>query len=85
MAREFKGRIAFLGGVDVQRILPYGTPEEVRAEVHRVRRLLEPQLIISPSHEKVLPDVPRRILSAGECGERAALGIDLFFQGWEEW
>ncbi len=58
LAREFKGRIAFLGGVDVQRILPYGTPEEVRAEVHRVRRLLEPQLIISPSHEKVLPDVP---------------------------
>lgn len=41
-----------------QRILSYGTPAEVRAKVHRVRRLLAPQLIISPSHEKVLPGIP---------------------------
>jgi uroporphyrinogen decarboxylase len=58
LAREFKGRIAFLGGVDAQGVLPNGTPAEVRAEVHRVRRLLEPRLIVSPSHEAILPDVP---------------------------
>ncbi|MDY6877245.1 MAG: uroporphyrinogen decarboxylase family protein [Chloroflexota bacterium] len=58
LAREFKGRIAFLGGIDAQDILPYGTPDEVRAEVHRVRGLLEPALIVSPSHEAILPDVP---------------------------
>ena len=58
LAREFKGRIAFLGGIDAQDIMPYGTPDEVRAEVHRVRDLLEPSLIVSPSHEAILPDVP---------------------------
>jgi uroporphyrinogen decarboxylase len=30
---EFGGRICFHGAVDNQRILPFGTPEEVRAEV----------------------------------------------------
>ena len=30
---EFGGRICFHGGVENQRILPFGTPEEVRAEV----------------------------------------------------
>ena len=58
LAREFKGRVAFLGGIDAQGILPHGTPDEVRAEVHRVRDLLEPSLIVSPSHEAILPDVP---------------------------
>jgi len=58
LAREFKGRVAFLGGIDAQDIMPYGTPDEVRAEVHRVRDLLEPSLIVSPSHEAILPDVP---------------------------
>jgi len=35
LKREFGGRICFHGGVENQRILPFGTPEEVRAEVRR--------------------------------------------------
>ena len=31
LARDFGGKIAFLGGVDTQRVLPLGTPEEVKA------------------------------------------------------
>ncbi len=31
---EFGRRLAFHGGVDIQRTLPHGTPEEVSAEVH---------------------------------------------------
>ncbi len=58
LAREFKGRIAFLGGIDTQQLLDHGTPDEVRAEVRRVRDLLGPNLIISPSHEAILPNVP---------------------------
>jgi uroporphyrinogen decarboxylase len=58
LAGDFKGRIAFLGGVDAQNVLPKGSPDAVRNEVHRVRRLLEPGLIVSPSHEAILPDVP---------------------------
>lgn len=64
LANEFKGRITFLGGIDAQQVLPYGTPDEVRAEVHRVRDLLEPGLIVSPSHEAILPDVPPENVAA---------------------
>jgi len=33
MKRYFGDRLAFLGGIDVQETLPYGTPEDVRNEV----------------------------------------------------
>lgn len=33
LKREFGGRLCFHGGVENQRILPFGTPAEVRAEV----------------------------------------------------
>lgn len=58
LAREFKGRIAFIGGIDAQHLLVRGTPNEIRQEVRRVRGLLGPNVIISPSHEAILPDVP---------------------------
>ena len=58
LARDFKGRIAFLGGIDTQHLLAHGTPAEVKAEVRRVKALLGPSLIVSPSHEAILPNVP---------------------------
>ncbi len=58
LARDFKGRIAFMGGIDTQDLLTNGTPSEVKADVVRVRGLLEPSLIVSPSHEAILPNVP---------------------------
>jgi uroporphyrinogen decarboxylase len=58
LAKEFKGRIAFLGGIDAQQLMTQGTPEQIRADVHRVKRLLGPNLIVSPSHEAILPNVP---------------------------
>ena len=33
LARDFGDRLAFHGGVDTQRTLPFGTPADVRAEV----------------------------------------------------
>jgi len=41
LARRYRGRITFWGEVDRQRILPLGTPEEVRAAVRRVRTALD--------------------------------------------
>lgn len=35
LKRRFGKRVAFWGAIDTQRILPYGTPAEVRAEVRR--------------------------------------------------
>ncbi|OGV65216.1 MAG: hypothetical protein A2498_12480 [Lentisphaerae bacterium RIFOXYC12_FULL_60_16] len=64
LAREFKGRIAFIGGIDTQELLVRGTPEQIRADVRRVKRTLGPCLVVSPSHEAVLPDVPPANIAA---------------------
>ncbi|MFO7871576.1 MAG: uroporphyrinogen decarboxylase family protein [Kiritimatiellia bacterium] len=64
LARDFGGRIAFMGGIDTQYLLVEGTPEDVRNEVRRVKSVLGPRLIVSPSHEAVLPNVPPRNLEA---------------------
>jgi len=58
LARRFAGRIAFVGGIDTQELLVHGTPDEVRADVRRVKKLLGPNLVVSPSHEALLPNVP---------------------------
>jgi len=54
---EFKDDITFIGGIDTQELLMNGTPDDVRADVRRVAKILGP-LVISPSHEAVLPNVP---------------------------
>ncbi|MRR30992.1 hypothetical protein EG834_11860 [bacterium] len=36
MKSRFGGKIVFCGAVDTQKVLPYGTPAEVRDEVKRV-------------------------------------------------
>jgi len=64
LARDFKGKIAFLGGVDTQRVLNRGTPEDVKAEVRRIKKILGPNLIVSPSHEAILADVPPQNVAA---------------------
>ncbi len=64
LAAKFKGRLAFLGGIDVQELLTRGSPDQVRADVRRVKRLLGPNLIVSPSHEALLPDVPSENVAA---------------------
>ncbi len=64
LARDFQGRIAFLGGIDTQSLLNHGTPGEVRAEVRRIKQILGPNLIVSPSHEALLPDVPPSNIAA---------------------
>ena len=35
IARDFGGRLAFYGGIDVQQLLTFGTPDQVRAEVRK--------------------------------------------------
>ncbi len=40
LKRRFGNRLVFCGAIDTQRVLPLGTPQEVRAEVRRVIDLL---------------------------------------------
>jgi len=68
LARRCKGRIAFLGGVDTQELLVHGTPEEVKQDVRRIKALLGPRLIVSPSHEALLPNVsPENVLAMSQA------------------
>ena len=50
--------MSFCGGVDTQDLLVNGTPDQVRAKVEELRAIFPTGLIISPSHEAILPDVP---------------------------
>ena len=58
LSRKYNGRLVFVGGVDTQRLLPFGTPQEVRDEVRRLRDLFGENYVVSPSHESILPGVP---------------------------
>ena len=64
LAHDFGGRIAFLGGVDTQHLLVHGTPQDIRDEVRRLQDTLGPCLIVSPSHEAILPNVPPANIAA---------------------
>ena len=58
LMRQYRGRLAFYGGLSVQKTLPYGTPEEVRQESRRLLELAsQGGYIFSPSHD-VPKDVP---------------------------
>lgn len=48
---QYRGRLAFWGGVSTQRTMPYGSPDDVRAEVRRAIQLgRNGGYILSPSH-----------------------------------
>lgn len=41
LGRVYRGKVTFWGEIDRQRLLPFGTPEDVKAGVRRVRRALD--------------------------------------------
>ena len=70
---QYRGRLAFWGGVSTQRTMPYGTPEDVRAEVRKMRELgRDGGYILSPSHA-LEGDVPLENLLALIGEARAAI------------
>ncbi len=58
LKKDFGGSVSFCGGVDAQHLLVNGSPGEVAAKVEELRSLFPTGLIISPSHEAILPDIP---------------------------
>ncbi len=65
LKREFGAQLAFHGGIDIQRVLPFGTPKEVCDEAVRVMYSLGPNggYILAPTHY-LLSDVPAENIMA---------------------
>lgn len=63
--REYDGKLSFYGGISIQRLLPFGTPYEVRAETLKLARTLGKGggYIASPSHA-IPSDVPAENIAA---------------------
>ena len=63
--KKYYGKLAFYGGISVQRLLPHGTPDEVRDETKKLLRGLGEGggYIASPSHA-VPGDVPAENVAA---------------------
>lgn len=58
LAVEFGGRVSFCGGLDVQELMAHGSPADVHRRIVELMALFPTGLVISPSHEALLPDVP---------------------------
>ena len=57
LRRQYGSQVAFCGGVDAQYLLVNGSPSDIRAAVRELKDIFPTGLIISPSHEAILPDV----------------------------
>jgi uroporphyrinogen decarboxylase len=64
LKKHFLDEISFCGGVDAQELLVFGNPDQVRQKVFELKRVMPTGLIISPSHEAILPDTPPENIEA---------------------
>ena len=68
---EFGNDLIFMGGVDTQELLPFGTPEQVSLEVHRLKDIFGPNYIVSPSHEALLANVsPENLIAMSKAAKQ---------------
>ncbi len=54
---NFGDKVSFCGGVDAQNLLVNGKPDEIREKVLELKKIFQTGLVISPSHEAILPDI----------------------------
>lgn len=60
LKRDFGSRLTFHGGIDHQQVLPFGSVEDVRSEVHEVIDALAPGggFCLAASHDLLLDEFP---------------------------
>lgn len=78
LERIFGARISFYGGIDIQQILPKGTPEEVMQEALNAKNILgeEGGYILAPAHH-IQADTPLENILAlygVSCPEEVSMG-----------
>lgn len=58
LKKNYGSRICFHGGVDIQKLLNFGTPEKIKNEVKKILAIFEGnKYILAPSHN-IEPDTP---------------------------
>lgn len=68
LKKKYGDSLVFIGGIDAQGILPFGSVEDVLNEVRRLKGILGTNYIVSPSHESILPNIqPDRLHILSEC------------------
>ena len=66
IAARYGGRVAFWIGMDVQQVIPFGTPDDVRAHVQRRMQTFDRSdggLVVAAGNA-ILPDTPLENLRA---------------------
>jgi len=58
LKEKFGNQVSFCGGVDTQDLLVNGTTKDVKNKVKELRSYFPTGLIISPSHEAIMEDIP---------------------------
>lgn len=64
LKKTFGDKVSFCGGVDAQNLLVNGTTSQVKEKVLELKKIFPTGLIISPSHEAILPDIPPQNIEA---------------------
>ncbi len=64
LKKHYSHDVSFCGGVDAQELLVFGTPAQIREKVLELKSVMPTGLIISPSHEAILPDITPENLKA---------------------
>lgn len=57
LKENYGSKVSFCGGIDAQELLIHGKPAQVKDKVSELKLLFPTGLIISPSHEAILPDI----------------------------
>ena len=71
LAADFAGQICFHGGIDMQRLLPHGTPEQIRAEVRRYCRDARPPAAATSSAPPISSSPTSRRKTSWRCTRRS--------------
>lgn len=66
VAEKYGGKITFLYGIDVQHLVPMGTPKEIREEVRSAKKLFgrEDGGLILAAANGIMPDTPLENIKA---------------------
>lgn len=57
LQQKYKNQLVFMGGLDTQELLPYGSKKQIIEEIKRLKDIFGPNFILSPSHEALLKNV----------------------------